>query len=142
MDPEIRFPIEFVVAGTAISVQNKGTRRRKTMRDWQTRIREASRTALPEAHFLTESPIAVTLYYFPSAPMQGDIDNIVKPILDALDRHIYFSDHQVERVLVQKFEPENMFVFSSPSHVLRNALIGSKPNLYVRLSDKPFENLV
>lgn len=73
--------------------------------------------------------------------MQGDIDNIVKPILDALTRHIYQNDHQVERVLVQKFEPDNVFGFSVPSGILEDALRRPKPNLYVRLSDDPFEDL-
>jgi crossover junction endodeoxyribonuclease RusA len=108
MSVEIRFPVEFVVEGTPVSLQARG-RRRKSLREWQARIRETSRTALPEGHLATESPIAATLYYFPAVPMQGDIDNIVKPILDALSKHIYLDDHQVHRVLVQKFEPDNVF---------------------------------
>jgi crossover junction endodeoxyribonuclease RusA len=74
--------------------------------------------------------------------MQGDIDNIVKPILDAMCNHIYLDDHQVERLLIQKFEPENLFLFSSPSSTLANALSRTKPALYIRLSDNPVEDLV
>jgi crossover junction endodeoxyribonuclease RusA len=139
MGPEIQFPIEFVVSGTAVSSQNKG---RRSLRDWQARVKEASRVPLPDGHFASEGPITVTLYYFPSTSMQGDIDNIVKPVLDALNSHIYVNDNQVERVLVQKFEPDNIFPFSSPSSTLAVALAGRKPNLYVRLSDDPFEDLV
>ena len=62
--------------------------------------------------------------------------------MDALNKHIYLSDHQVQRVLVQKFEPDNVFGFSLPSTLLETALAGQKPNLYVRLSDHPFEDLV
>jgi crossover junction endodeoxyribonuclease RusA len=138
---EIRFPIEFVVEGTAVSLQNRG-RRRRSLREWQARVREASRTALPDGHFAADGPIAVMLYYFPNAMMQGDIDNIVKPILDALSEHIYRTDHQVQRVLVQKFEPDNVFEFASPSSMLEAALTGRKPILYVRLSDNPFEDLI
>jgi hypothetical protein len=138
MAAEIRFPLEFIVNGTAVSLQAK---RRKSVREWQGRVREASRAALPEGHFVAEGPIAVTLYYFPDAEMQGDIDNIVKPILDALSQHIYLNDHQVQRVLVQKFEPDNVFRFRSPSTVLGDALARPKPALYVRLSDNPSEDL-
>ena len=74
--------------------------------------------------------------------MQGDIDNIVKPVLDALERHIYIDDRQVQRVLVQKFEPGSVFSFTRPSPILGNALEQSKPALYIRLSDDPFEDLV
>ena len=117
------------------------TKRSESLQEWQANVKEASKAVLPEGHFATEGPISATLFYFPAAAMQGDIDNIVKPILDALSRHIYLDDHQVHRVLVQKFEPDNVFEFRSPSAALDSALTGSKPALYVRLSDDPFEDL-
>jgi hypothetical protein len=73
--------------------------------------------------------------------MRGDIDNIVKPILDAFSRHIYMDDRQVDRILVQKFEPEKIFAFAAPSPILARAIAGPKPLLYVRLSDDPTEEL-
>jgi hypothetical protein len=82
-----------------------------------------------------------TLYYFPEGPRQGDVDNIVKLALDALSPHIYLDDSQIERVVVQKFEPGNVFRFSNPSAMLLDAITGAKPVLYVRLSDQPFEDL-
>lgn len=135
---EILFPIEFLVSGTPISAQAKLARSRD---DWKRRVREASSEALPADHWAAEGRIAATLYFFPDRPMQGDIDNIVKPVLDALARHIYLDDRQVERVVVQKFEPEHAFPFASPSERLNEALSGGKPTLYVRISDDPFEEL-
>jgi crossover junction endodeoxyribonuclease RusA len=120
MSIEIEFPLEFVVAGTPVSLQAK---RRESLDQWKHRVIEASRTVLPESHFATDDPLAITLYYFPASDMQGDIDNIVKPILDALERHIYIDDRQVQRILVQKFEPGNVFSFSQPSPALGSALI-------------------
>lgn len=94
---------------------------------------------LPEGHFATEVPLTVTLFYFTPVPMEGDLDNIVKPILDALERHIYIDDHQIHRIVVQKFEAETVR-FASPSPTLRQALNTSKRVLYVRLSDDPYED--
>ena len=74
--------------------------------------------------------------------MQGDVDNIVKPILDALSKHIYNDDRQVERVWVQKFEPGRIFQFAKPSEVLSEALSGEKALLFIRLGDDPAEGLV
>lgn len=139
MSVEIGFPLEFVVAGTPVSLQAK---RREALDEWKSRIVQASRTVLPEAHFATDDPLAITLYYFPASEMQGDVDNIVKPILDALERHIYVDDRQVQRILVQKFEPGNVFGFTRPSAMLGAALEQTKPALYIRLSDDPFEDLV
>ena len=136
MSIEIEFPFEFVVEGTPVSAQ---TTRRQSIREWQARIMEASRGALPEGHFASGAPISVTLYYFPPALMPGDI-NIVKPILDAMARHIYLDDHQIERLVVQKFEPERGVSFSSPTGTLVDALNWPRPALYIRLSDNPLED--
>jgi crossover junction endodeoxyribonuclease RusA len=138
MSVEIVFPLEFTVSGTPVSLQVK---RRESLTEWKARVVASSRTALPEGHFATIGPLAVTLFYFPPAEMEGDLDNIVKPILDAMARHIYLSDHQIHRVVVQKFEPGNVFGFANPTVVFARALSQPKPALYIRLSDDPFEDL-
>ena len=138
MTGEIEFPLEFVVKGTAVSAQAK---RRDTIERWKTKIIEASRSALPDGHFATVARLAATLFYFPADEMEGDLNNIVKPILDAMNRHIYMDDRQIHRIVVQKFEPEGVFDFLLPSSALRNALDRPKPVLYIRLSDDPFEDL-
>ena len=138
MSVEIEFPLEFLVAGTPVSLSAK---RRESVDQWKARVIDATRAVLPEAHFATEGPVAATLFYFPAAEMAGDIDNIVKPVLDALGKHIYIDDRQVHRVLVQKFEPGNVFEFGTPSPTLQDALNIAKPVLYVRLSNDPFEDL-
>jgi len=138
MSMDIDFPIEFIVPGTPISLQAK---RHQSLDEWKDRVIMASRTVLPESHFATGDPISITMYYFPASEMQGDLDNIVKPILDALDRHIYLSDRQVERILIQKFEPGKVFRFTQPSLILGNALDHPKPVFYVRISNDPFEDL-
>jgi hypothetical protein len=73
--------------------------------------------------------------------MQGDVDNIVKLILDGMDRHVFIDDRQIERVVVQKFEPERIFRFSEPTLPMIQAISGDKPILYVRVSNDPFEEL-
>ncbi len=135
---EISFPIEFIVPGTAVSLQAK---RAKSREDWKERVRRASRAELPEGHWATSDPIAVTLFYFPEGAMGGDLDNIIKLVLDALVRHVYRDDRQIERILVQKFEPDSIFSFAEPSEALRRAVLGPRPSLYVRLSNEPFEDL-
>jgi len=120
---ELEFPIEFIVEGAPVSFQ---ARRAESRNEWKARVKAASSSVLPEGYRASEGRMAVTLFYFPDGPMQGDVDNI----------------SQVERILVQKFEPENVFGFSSPSAKLKEALNRQAPVLYVRLSDEPFEDLV
>jgi crossover junction endodeoxyribonuclease RusA len=135
---EISFPIEFLVRGTPVSFQAKNATARD---DWKGRVKAASVPMLPQPHFASDQRMAVTLYYLPDSPMPGDVDNIVKLVLDALSAHIYLDDAQVERVVVQKFEPGNVFSFSNPSAAFVDAITGPKPVLYVRVSDDPFEEL-
>lgn len=135
---ELIFPIEFLVNGVPLSFQSA----RASSKDrWKEKVRAASRTALPDAHFASEAQLAATLFYFPAGAMQGDVDNIVKLVLDALIQHIYLDDAQIDRVVVQKFEPGRLFRFTMPSLRLADAMSAPKPLLYVRLSDNPFEDL-
>ncbi len=136
MEPE--FPLEFVIHGTPVSAQ---TKRAESREQWKQRVKEASYSALPENQFATEAKLAATIYYFPDTPMEGDIDNIVKYTLDGMSRHIYLDDRLVERVVVQKFEPGNIFAFAAPTAALLKALDGEKPVTYIRLSTNPFEEL-
>jgi crossover junction endodeoxyribonuclease RusA len=103
---EIIFPIEFIVSGTPVSLQAKRSRSRD---EWKKRVRAASSDAIPSPHFVSSENVAVTLFCFPAERIQRDIDNIVKPVLDALSKHFYADDEQVGRVVEQKFRPESSF---------------------------------
>ena len=130
---EITFPIEFVVQGTPVSQNPK---RRRNYHEWQARVKSASSTRLPEPHFATSARIAIVLYYLPLGVMQGDLDNIVKPILDALKSHVFVDDRQVDRILVQRFEPDAMLEPSEGASVaLKQAWLVERPLLYIRISD-------
>jgi crossover junction endodeoxyribonuclease RusA len=87
---EIEFPIEFLVRGTPAALASRSEARAA----WKKRIKSASLSVVPAPHFASEDRIAVSLYYFPAGPMQGDIDNIIKAILDALKLHVFIDDHQ------------------------------------------------
>ena len=78
--------------------------------------------------------MAVTIYFFPQAEMQADIDNCVKPILDALGRFIYVDDKQVDRMVVQKFEPERpLEIGDEPTEFLAMALAAEHPIVYIKV---------
>lgn len=130
-------PLEFVVRGIAVSLQGSSPAKLA----WKDTIRAAARSALPEGSWLLTNPLAVTIFIFPAVPMQGDVDNRVKPILDALGHCVYDDDRQIERVVVQKFEPERVFAFQEPTDALLLALDATEPVVYIRISDDPHEEL-
>ena len=135
---EIDFPVEFIVYGTPLSLQ---AARSETREQWKLKVREAGQVGLPQPHFVSDGRISICLFYFPADKMIGDIDNIAKLVLDACSKLIYIDDCQIERLVVQKFEPDRLFSFSKPSNALSQALDGEKPLLYVRISDDPSKDL-
>ena len=96
---------------------------------------------MPEGSWLLTDPLAVTIYIFPDGQMAGDVDNRVKPILDAMTRCVYDDDELIERIVVQKFEPGKIFPFQNPSEALLATLEGPKPVLYIRITDDLHEEL-
>lgn len=138
-DLEIEFPLELLVHGTPVSLQAKLPASRE---EWKERVRAAARNVLPRFHFTSEERMSVTLFYFPNGDMEGDLDNIIKPILDALCALVYVDDSQVDRVVAQRFDSRNVFTFSRPTNELIDALTGTRPVLYVRVSNRPFEELL
>jgi crossover junction endodeoxyribonuclease RusA len=130
-------PFEFLVTGTAVSLGASGGARAQ----WQQTVRTAAKQALPEGAWLLTDPLAVTIYVFPNARLSGDVDNRIKPILDAMGGSVYVDDEQVERIVVQKFEPGRLFPFGAPSAVLSAALEAVEPIVYIRVTNDPYEDL-
>jgi hypothetical protein len=129
MELEPEFPFEFLVEGVPVASKNTGA----SKQEWIEDVKARYSVKLPEGHWATMDPVYVTILYFPSAPMQGDVDNIVKHIVDAMKNSIYVDDKQVERVIVQKFEPHRAFAFTNPTSTLAQALETAPPVVYVRV---------
>lgn len=129
MSVEIKFPIEFMVPGVPLSLQASTA----SKEDWKKRIRAAAQDELPEGHFAAEAPIKIKIYYFADAPANVDLDNIAKPIFDSLSKFVYLDDKQVERFVVQKFEPDRLFTFLSPSTRLAQTIDADGPRVYLQV---------
>jgi crossover junction endodeoxyribonuclease RusA len=128
------YPLEFYIAGTPRSLQASSRSRER----WKATVRAVAQQRAAEndeASFLDLRPLSVTIYYFPDAPMPGDIDNLIKPILDGMERVAYLEDKNVERVVAQKFEPQHRWEFISPTTQLAATLDVLPPVLYVRVDD-------
>jgi crossover junction endodeoxyribonuclease RusA len=67
--------------------------------------------------------------------MDGDVDNIVKLIVDGMVTIIYPDDQLLERIIVQKFEPGVESVFHSLTPMLEQATETDPPVIYIRIDD-------
>lgn len=126
------FPLEFFVAATPRSL---GASARSKGR-WRDVLRSSARNRISETvefWLFHERPLALTIFYFAAARAEGDVDNIVKPIQDALIGVAYLDDRVIERVVVQWFEPETDWAFAQPTAALVSALETEVPVVYVRI---------
>ncbi|MEX0727708.1 MAG: RusA family crossover junction endodeoxyribonuclease [Planctomycetaceae bacterium] len=90
-------PIEFIVEGTPLSAQAKHHSRRK----WKLHVAASAHAALPNSFSELSGQLRVLLYvFFTTAGV--DIDNVLKPILDAMTGVVYLDDGQVIDVIAAK----------------------------------------
>ena len=123
-------PFEFVIGGPPVSQQ---TRRRERVREWTAEVEDAARKTWD-----TEPPIAgaimVTItYFFDGTPF--DVDNIPKPILDALKGMVFSDDVQVFDLLCRKRDINENLQIQNPSPELIEYLRESKQVLHISVAD-------
>jgi crossover junction endodeoxyribonuclease RusA len=136
LDPELSlpFPVEFVIQDTPRSLQASSAGKER----WRQTVGAAAKVhadSLRDFFMIDKRALAATIYYFPPAPLGGDVDNIVKLILDGMCKVLYPDDRLIERVIVQKFEPGVSWRFASASTTLDAASVTEPPVLYIRLDD-------
>lgn len=129
MEPD--FPIEIVLSGNPKSLQAK-----RGIPEWKERIADEIRTCLPEMPYLTVIPIAITVYWFSDAERVGDLDNILKPMLDACVGVAFVDDDQVESISAEFFPPSRLGDFRDPSEVLTRALDTDRPCVYFKIDER------
>lgn len=134
-----QLPLEFNVPGTPVSLQSRNSR---SIAEWKAKVLASARAETGSGSWaFHETRLAVTMLYFPQAPMAGDIDNIVKLTIDALIPDIYLNDSLIDRITIQRFDPAGAFTFASPSDTLLVAMELSEPVLYIRITEVPTQDI-
>jgi hypothetical protein len=83
--------LEFIVLGTPISSQGASGARRL----WQRLVREAAMEASANESQSSADEMTLRVAYFYVNEAAADLDNIVKPIQDALQGLVYDDDEQI-----------------------------------------------
>jgi Holliday junction resolvase RusA-like endonuclease len=124
-----------VIRDTPRSHQSANTKGKQL---WKRKVGEIAGThvkTLRDFFFMDQRPLAVTIFYFPPTEMDGDVDNIVKLIVDGMVTIIYPDDRLLEQIIVQKFEPGVESVFRSLTPTLEQAVETDPPVIYIRIDD-------
>ncbi|MCW5698932.1 MAG: RusA family crossover junction endodeoxyribonuclease, partial [Rhodospirillales bacterium] len=116
-----RWPLDhqFTVAGIPVSSQAKN---KKAKRLWAERVKKAALALKPQGVEVTVNEVSVAIVYFYHGATDLDLDNIAKPILDALNDVVYVDDGQVSQILLRKSPLSEGTIFDDPEPVLLDAI--------------------
>ena len=125
-------PFEFVIDGPPVSQQ---ARRRARLREWISKVANEAKSHWPEDAFPVADPVMVKItYFYEDTPV--DVDNISKPILDALKGMVFKDDSQVTDLLCRKRSLKDT-IFEIPSDISLNLLIQENEFLFIVVQDAP-----
>ena len=112
-------PFEFLINGPPVSQQ---TRNRARLEAWKAFVRREAETVWPngEPPIPDEVCVRITYFYDSEAP---DVDNIIKPIQDALIGLVYIDDAQVSDTSSRKSKIDGAF-----------RIFGVSPDLAIKLA--------
>ena len=131
-------PFEFIIDGPPVSQQ---TRRRERYHAWKEELRRVAEQFWPPAELpVTEPVMLIITYFFEAAGM--DVDNIPKPIADALKGLVYVDDSQVNDVLCRRRDLSAGIRVMNPSPVLAEGLTRGGEFLYVVVDAAPDQNML
>ena len=131
-------PLEFVIPDRPVSQQ---ARRRERVREWREFVAEQARGALGPQHELSSSPIALrVLYLYDEVAL--DVDNVLKPIHDALIGVIFEDDAVITDVEVRRRWRGTPFIVNAVSPVLAAGLELGREFVYVSVSDAPPQDIL
>ena len=115
---------EFAVKGPPVGVNAKehSAVSRKKYRDWMARVAAAASDRLePDWHPTKCDEIVVAIFNYYSGGFH-DVDNVIKPIFDALSGVLYEDDRQIYKVTSERFDRSQSNSILDPSAVLVIAL--------------------
>ena len=131
-------PLEFVIPQRPVSQQ---ARRRERVREWKDFVAEYARGAAGPAYELVTGPVALRLLYL-YYEVALDVDNILKPIHDALIGIVLEDDSVVSDVEIRRRWRGATFTLNAVSPVLAEGLELGREFVYVSLTDAPLQDVL
>jgi crossover junction endodeoxyribonuclease RusA len=129
---------EFVIDGPPVSQQ---ARRRDRVRQWRDEVRNIAEQYWPAGELPVTGSIMLTITYFYDS-ISMDVDNIAKPISDALKGLVYLDDEQVTDVLCRKRNLNSNLRLEKPSPILAEGLSRGSEFLYIVVEEAPNQEVI
>lgn len=125
-------PFEFTIKGPPISQQASSKSRRR----WKMAVANAAAAAVRPGATPTTDDVAISISYYYDGDTP-DVDNVIKPIQDALIGVVYKDDSQVVEAKSSKTRIDGSFTIRGTSAVLLLAFSNHDPFLHVKVTAPP-----
>lgn len=130
--------LEFVIDGPPVSQQ---ARRRERVRQWRDAVRRVAEHHWQAGELPATGPIMLTVLYFYERGSM-DIDNLPKPIADALKGLVYRDDEQVTDIVCRKRNLNRELRIVNPSLVLSEGFSRGNQFLYIVIEEAPDQEVI
>lgn len=133
-------PFEFTVLGPPLSHQAKNKAR---LAEWRGAVLAAAMAGWPTGDPPLDVPIKITVVYYHEGPtIRLDNDNMLKPIQDAMNGHVYVDDRLIVSASVSKTPVDGPYRVRGMSRVLADAFVRDLEFLYIKIESAPIEELL
>ncbi|MBP1885715.1 RusA family crossover junction endodeoxyribonuclease [Sinorhizobium mexicanum] len=122
-------PFEFTIQGPPVSNQ---TRNRARLQQWKQEVGLAAQARIPAGIGPVPDPVQITITYYYEGD-SPDVDNIIKPIQDALNGLVFVDDAQVAETKSRKRPLDGSYQIKGASGVLLQGFAAGVGFLHVRI---------
>lgn len=122
--------LDFVVVGVPISNQGTGP----NLQAWRAAVATEAQTRWKKPVLLRELKGIIINFYLGNKPSL-DVDNLSKPIFDAMEGIVYKNDRQIRQAEIAHVRIDAPFVFMGASKVIVSAVQAGNQFVYVRIED-------
>ncbi|MDF5738413.1 MULTISPECIES: RusA family crossover junction endodeoxyribonuclease [unclassified Nostoc] len=132
---------EFIVNGRPVSQQARKRGKGNRLQDWKKTVRqEAEKYWSSEQKTATGWVMLQITYFYDSVEI--DIDNIVKPIQDAIKGLAYVDDNQVSDLLVRKRNLSGNFRIENMTSTLAEGFARGNEFLHIVVINAPNQEVI
>ena len=134
-EPPLAPFFDMCVHGQLVSPQAVGSRR-LALEAWKQRIRTACLAAWPHIDTPLLEVVSLRVTYYCEMAI-GDVDNLVKPIQDALQGVAHVNDRQISDVIGRRRSIDGSFRVRYMSPVLAMAFTDGRPFVHIEVWRRP-----
>ncbi len=132
---------EFIVNGRPVSQQARNRGKGNRLQDWKKTVRQEAEKYWSSEHKTATGLVMLQITYFYDS-VQIDIDNIVKPIQDAIKGLAYVDDNQVSDLVVRKRNLSGNFRIEKMTPTLAEGFARGNEFLHIVVIDAPNQEVI